>query len=271
MELQHIDSTLALTKKLFPVDSTDLVPLVSNALVQLEQVQPLYTIWNRSNSDLAWNLINLSHRGDCRNLRQIGAELKQKRNALVEVNYAYKENILNAKILEEKATEQEGIEREKTLLLAEKERAFAVMKHEAIQGCTKDINVLKSSYDKIMKSIEEKHGKFDEEIFEKEETSHWIQTFYENAMRDIRECGHIRAGSQRDLEQMGIEPLEALRDISQFLTFVNSELDKGNTIFPSVLEGFLREVVKKHSKKTETLLDNRGKDNSHWTLIEGRS
>jgi hypothetical protein len=262
-ELAKIDNS-----QLFPVKSIELAPQVTKALAQLTEVQPLFKIWNRSHSDLAWNLMNLDHQGDARNLRQIGAELARKRNALVEANYVYKENLVNAEIYEEKAEKQIGANKAKSLLLAEKERAFAVMKHEAIQGCTKDINVLKSSYDKILAAIIKKYGKFDEEVFETEEKEYWIKTFYILAMRDVRECRIIRTGAQRDLEQLGIDPNEALNEINNFLAFVNQALLKGQSIGSGVQEDFLNGIVAKHINKIDKRLELRGADKSHWMLEE---
>ena len=262
-ELAKIDSA-----QLFPVRSIDLATQVSKALSQLTEVQPLFKIWNRSHSDLAWNLMNLNHQSDSRNLRQIGAELKRKRDALVETNYSYKENLINAEIHEEDAAKATGAQRSKSLLLAEKERALATMKHEAILGCTKDVNVLKSSYDKIMATIVKKYGKFDEEVFETEEKEHWIRTFYILAMRDVRECKIIRSGAQRDLEQLGIDPNEALHEINNFLSFVNKSLAEGKTIGSGVQESFLDGIVSRHLHKIDKLLESRGSDKSHWMLEE---
>ena len=262
-ELTKIDNS-----QLFPVKSVELEPQVTKALAQLSAVQPLFKIWNRSHSDLAWNLMNLDHQSESRNLRQIGAELARKRNALVEANFAYKENILQAQVHEENAENLTGAKRNLELMFAEKERAFAIMKHEAIQGCTKDINVLKSSYDTIMTSITAKYGKFDEEIFETEEKAYWIKRFYIQAMRDVRECRAIRTGAQRDLEQLGIDPSESLAEINTFLNFINNALAKGSTIGPGTQDDFLEEVVKKHLPKIEKLLEKRGSDKSHWLLEE---
>lgn len=260
-ELAKIDN-----QSLFPVNSCDLAPQVSRSLAQLSEVQPLFQIWNRSHSDLMWNLMNLEHQSESRNLRQIGAELARKRNALVEVNFAYKENILNAEIHEEEATKLTGAKRDRAILLAEKERAFAIMKHESIQGCTKDINVLKSSYDKIMASVIAKYGKFDESIFELEEKAYWVRRFYIQAMRDVRECRSIRGGAQRDLEQLGIDPSEALHDINYFLAYIAGALSKGQSVGTGVQEDFLSQMVAKHLPKIEKLLESRGNDKSHWTL-----
>jgi hypothetical protein len=212
--------------------------------------------------------MNLDHESESRNLRQIGAELARKRNALVEANYAYKENIVNAEVYEEEAETLIGAKRDRALLLAEKERAYATMKHESIQGCTKDINVLKSSYDKIMASIVSKYGKFDESIFELEEKAYWIRRFYIQALRDVRECHAIRVGAQRDLEQIGIDPSEALSDINNLISFINNALTKGQTIGDGVKSDFLNLMVSKHLPKIENLLKDRGTDTSHWTLTE---
>jgi hypothetical protein len=261
---------------LYPVKSADLSTRIDHAVACIAEVAPIvFQAWNRSHSDMIWNAMNLDHETDTRNLREIGATLQRRRDALTEVHFAHQECLINAKIHDEQAEdfdiEGKGTLAAKERLLAQKERAYAQMKHEAIMGATKDISSLKSSYDKVMARIIEKHGHFDEEIFEVDEKEYWIKRLMIQAMRDVRECGSIRAGAQRDLEQLGIEPLEALKDIESYFVNVQSTLAKGETITREMRDKWSDALVLKYTQRLTDKVNRMGQDTNHLFKLERKN
>ena len=255
--------------ELYPVSGGDLGPKIDTAIVQIQSMNPVFKAWNRSHSDVMWNLFNLDHESETRNLREIGASIKKRRDAMTECHFAYKENLIEAEIYEDKAAKEDApLQKKKYEMLAQKERAFAAMKHESILGATKDISALKASYDKIMARIVEKHGRFDEAVFEEEEKEYFIRRLFVQAMRDVRECGQIRTGAQRDLEQMGIEPIEAHGDIMKYIVFVKENLQRGSTISRGCRDDWAKNITEKYIKRVQDKLDHMGFSDDHLYKLE---
>jgi hypothetical protein len=254
-EISKIDSSA-----LYPIKSEDVSQRLEKAISQISEVAPvLLQTWNRSHSDLTWNAMNMNHETETRNLREIGASIQRKRDALTEAYFAYKENLLKSQHHEELA-EKLQMEGENTLaslerLKAEKEKAHATMKHEAIQGATKDISILKENHDKVKGRIIEKHGYFDESIFELEEKEYWIKRLMIQAMRDVKECGRIKTGAQRDLEQIGIEPVEALLQIQLHISKIEDTIRKGGKFSRENRNQWLDAIVQKHKGNLEKKIE----------------
>ena len=264
MELAKLEST-----SLYPLIASDVAPRVETALASIESMNDSFKAFNRSHSDVAWNAMVLDEESDTRNLRQISAEIKRKRDALVEVNFTYRKNMLQAKIHEDKADKLNGLESEMELLLAQEQRSKAQLTHESIMGATKDIEALKSSYDKIHTRILEKHGHMDEQVFEQEERGYWIRRAFKQSMQDVRERGNIGKGEQMLLEQIGIEPKEALKDIKGYLQFIDNALNEGKTIDQGTRKDFFDQMELKHINKIDTKLALMGNTQDHL-YIEGK-
>lgn len=264
MELAKLEST-----SLYPLVAADVAPRVETALASIESMSDSFKAFNRSHSDVAWNAMVLDEESDTRNLRQISAEIKRKRDALVEVNFTYRKNMLQAKIHESNAEKLSGLESDMELLLAQEQRSKAQLTHEAIMGATKDIEALKSSYDKIHARIIEKHGRMDEQIFEQEERGYWIRRAFKQSMQDVRERGNIGKGEQMLLEQIGIEPKEALKEIKGYLQFIDTALNEGKTVSQGTRKDFLDQMELKHISKIDTKLALMGNTQDHLYL-EGK-
>lgn len=254
---------------LYPVGKTEVTPLIDKAIVSISEMNETFKVWNRSHSDLAWKAMVLDEESETRNLRQISAEIKRKRDALTESHFAYKKNIQQAKILEQKAkTEQDELQAEMYHIEALEQRAYAQMKHESILGATKDIEALKDSYDKIHARIIEKYGKMDEEVFETEERRYWVKRGTKQSMQDVRERGHISKGEQMLLEQIGIEPMEFEKDIKEYLSFISNNLHQGKTIDQSTRQDFFEKMADKYENKVIKKLLPMGDSKDHLYLGE---
>jgi len=254
---------------LYPVGKTEVAPLMDKAIKSISEMNETFKVWNRSHSDLTWNAMVLDEESETRNLRQISAEIKKKRDALTESHFAYKKNLQKAKILEAKAEkEPDMLEAEMYAIESQEQRAYAQMKHESILGATKDIEVLKSSYDKIKSRILEEHGKIDEEVFELEERRYWVKRAVKQSMQDIRERGHISKGEQMLVEQIGIEPVELQNDIANYLLFIQEQIGKGNTIDQEARQDFFEQMANKYEAKVTKKLLPMGTDTNHLYITE---
>ena len=262
--IQKID-----TKHLYPATIGEVGEKVSIALTQLGEMLPtMAKTWNRHHSDVQWNVLALDEESETRNLRQLAAEIKRKRDALSEAHFAYEKNMLQARIHERDADKLDGLESEMESLKAMEQRSQAQMKHESVIGATKDIAILRSTYQKIMDRIIAKHGKFDETIFESEEKEYWIRRIMVQSAQDVRASGRIGQGNQVELEHLGIEPIEALRDIDTFLNDASKRVNEGIPCCRSHRDQWLAGVVKKYQPRVQERIDRMGQSQDHLFLTE---
>ena len=233
---------------IYPFRPEAVAEKAGEALRSITEMGDTIAVWNRSSSDSTMSLMTLGEHAPCRRLRQIAAELKRRRDALVEAIMAHKENLAQAAVYESQiddaATKEEA---ELLRVKADKERAYARMKHEGIMGASKDVDALKREHSATMAAIIDKHGHFDEQVFEAEEREYWIRRTYIQAMQDIRAHGSVSKCEQVAIEQIGLEPLEVEQQIKQHLSIVAGELQKGRTIAPDLRETFLRRMVERHA------------------------
>jgi len=237
----------------------------------IEVMSESCAIWNRSHSELTWGAMVLDEESETRNLRQVSAEMKRKRDALVEVNFKYRKSLVQSEIHARNANNLgDSLEADLENICHQEEAAKAQMLHEAILGASKDIEALRSSYDKIKSRILDKHGKLDEEVFELEEKSYWIKRGFKQSMQDVRERGHITKGEQMLLEQIGLEPNEVFKDIRSYLEFIGQELEKGSTIDQEARQDFFSQMEQKYLSKVEKKLSVMGDSKKHL-FITGTS
>ena len=147
--------------KLITTQDRNIVTAVENALTQVEKS---FAIWNCSHSNYQWKSIVVgSHYTPLRRLRQISAEISNKKNAMEEAKYKYLERTKLAEIKRDKAeNENDKLQKEYLLLQADKYDATAKMIEKPYLGAIKDILALSDLYSSIEKGIIEKYGKLDE-------------------------------------------------------------------------------------------------------------
>lgn len=255
-------------QSIYPIPSNEVTPRVETALQSIQEMEPCITAFNRSNSDFTLNLITIDHYSDTRDLRQISAEIKRKRDALTECHFAYEKNKLEAEIFQKNADNMEdGPERDLELLKANEQRAYAQMKHEAVIGATKDVAVLRATYDKVMAKIIEKHGKFDEGVFEKEEKEYWIKKSYAGCLQDLRESGRISKSEQLLTDHIGIDAQEVKSDCMHFMKWVDEQIASGKSIMDNCKADFLEQMAQKHISKIESKLSEKGHTTDHLYII----
>lgn len=213
---------------------------VNKSLVKVEKS---FNIYNRSKSEFCWKRFILKESTPLRNIRQISAEISRKREALFEVKYKMLKKIAEIKIEEEKITEEQT-EAEKELInikIMELKEQLVLLK-KPITGCAKDIILLSNIYEDLEKGIIAKYGKFDEEIFEIEESKYWIKRVFAQCLRDIRQYGKITKGEQESLELLGFSPTV----VGKMLNAFHMEELKSTDVSGKNLKEFLNELSEKY-------------------------
>ena len=184
------------------------VELAKKAELAIVKCEKSLSIWNRSHSDFMWkNMTVGGEYGPLRRLRQISAQLSNKKNAMIEAKYGYLNKIKLAQLKRAEAEkEPEPLKKDYLLFKAQELEDKARMVEQPYLGCVKDVLELSKIYDTIVNEITEKYGKFDEEVFEVEESKYWVKRSFYQSLRDIRERGTITKGEQELLEQIGLDP-----------------------------------------------------------------
>lgn len=180
------------------------VTLSENAVkadLALANVEELHRIWNRGHSQWAWKHINLSQFSDMRNIRQVAAEMANKKNALSAAKWGQIKSEIKLKKLQE-ALENPNLDKWQRLdleieLAEMKEGMASSMTY--IEGAMKDVIALNEMYEELKERVHD----FTEADYEKEETKNHLRRSLTQCLRDVRQQGRITKGEQEYLEQIG--------------------------------------------------------------------
>jgi len=214
-----------------------------NAIVELERD---FKVFNHSNSQTAWQLFILNHKGGLRNVRQISAEISRKRDALIEAKYNHLEALAEVDIWKEELEIEESPAKRRLLeIKIERVEQSAQLAIAPIEGALKDIIQLHAHYTKLM----EQYDGYTEEDFEKEEVAYWIKRCISQCLRDIRQFNTVTKGEQEPLESMGLNVLAVIDDMRRYLNDVEMQ-----TVDGSCLDTYLEECVEKYSSVVQSRL-----------------
>jgi len=187
---------------------------LENAEKAIAKVQYTERIWDKSRSQWMLKFLVCSNADGWLRLRQISAEMSNKRMALQEAKFGYMKKLTEAKIKRDDMLEEEN-ENKKLLLeieAAEKESQAAETLVK-VEGALKEVETLGKMHDEL----KEKLGDITEEEFEKAQTRSHIKRAVTQAIREVKECGKIRTGNAEYLEQSGVATTAVLKDIFIFL------------------------------------------------------
>jgi hypothetical protein len=204
--------------------------------------------FDRSHSQFAWKHFVLDQFTRGRNIRQIFAEIENKKQALIDNKYIIMKKMAEIDIKKDELLEEKNQAKRKMLKIEIMELEETLdLAVKPIQGALKDVMTLYDVYNQVKKEMSERD-------FEGEEKYYWIKRLISQSMRDVRMTGHIHNGNQEALEQIGLNPLAVEKDIIEYLQedYKNTSLDisKQNT--------FLEEKSKEYSKVTDISLILRG-------------
>ena len=181
--------------------------LVENAIKVdevLYETQELENIWNHSHSQWDWKHINLSYHSPEKNMRQIAAEISNKKRALNDAKWRNVKNEVRIRKLEEQLASGNldyWKEVDIKIKLAEHREGVAdgIL---YIEGAMKDVLALGELYDQLKNKI----SNFNEEDFEVQESKSHLKRSLVQCIRDVRQSGSITKGEQEYMEQIGVNP-----------------------------------------------------------------
>jgi hypothetical protein len=224
-------------KDLFPETASyggkSLAVNIENAELAIANVQYTERIWDRSRSQWMLKHLTCSQADGWMRLRQISAEMTSKRLALNAAKFSYLKS--NAEI-EVKREEMDTASPANYRLLEIEIMELESQTQEVlvkVEGALKEVQTLSEMHD----SLKEHLGEINEEEFEKAQTKGHIKRAMQQATREVRECGRIKTGNQEYLEQSGVSPTYALKEIQKFL---KQEEQATNT---TMLYDFLEQVA----------------------------
>jgi len=227
-------------KDLFPeaksYGGNSLAVNIENAETAIAKVQYTERIWDRSRSQWMLKHLTCSQADGWLRLRQIGAEMSRKRQALNEAKFGYLKNKMMIGVKREEMEEASPANcrlLEVEIMELESHMQEVMVK---VEGALKEVQTLSGMHD----SLKEQLGEINEEEFEKAQTRGHIKRAMQQAIREVRECGRIRTGNQEYLEQSGVCVTHAFNLIADYLE--QEKEAKNTTLLYSFLDSVAEEL-----------------------------
>lgn len=219
----------------------------------IENSRELQNIWNHSHSQWDWKHINLSYHSPYKNMRQIAAEINNKKNALNDAKWRQVKNEVKIRKIEEKL-EKGDLNYWKEVDLKIKLTQFKEGMAEGmlyIEGAMKDILALNELYEQLKAKVSD----FSEADYEKEESKNHLKRSIVQCIRDVRQGGSITKGEQEYLEQIGVNPGKMQLLIRQYLQkeMEDSWSTKGLQVFVDEIVDDLIDIQKVDVQRMEMM------------------
>lgn len=160
-------------------------------------------------------------------LHQIFAQIEKKQAAIHESvgnlkkRYAHLQWLSDKLSLDLNETERINIQVDFNTAQAQIANAFSYL-----EAAIKEIGYLEEAYIEIKKN-KGISDDWDERDFEKSEIYANVENAFRNAVRDILAHGRIGMGTLEYMEQFGVSPFEAIKDVSDFVTKSNNSMRQG--------------------------------------------
>jgi len=216
--------------------------LVERVKKALPAIDKHTRIFDRQNSQTTLQLMTLTMLGGSsplRMLRQVTAEVETRKCALYEAQHTVAKKQEEIDVLEEKP---DLTSTEKAELIKLK---FSVTQiNNKANGSLKDIATLCDAYDNIMSTNNMKD--WNEEDFENEEKKHHVRRSFELLYRNLVEYGRAKESTLEYMQQYGVHAQLAITEVSGYINYVNSLIQKKEIIDASHLENFLDEMRDKY-------------------------
>lgn len=221
----------------------------------IENMSALQDIWNHSHTQWTWKHLNLSHFSPYNNMRQIAAEIANRKAALNDAKWRSVEAEIKLRKLQEKLS-KEGIDYwdevdTKIEILKIKESMAEGASY--IEGAMKDILTLNSLYEQLKERV----SGFTEYDIEKEELRSHLKRSISQCIRDVREIGSISKGEQEYLEQIGVNPTKMQVLLRRYVKDEEKVESWDISIMHSFVDGVVEDLVKNH-KIAEIKMDIQG-------------
>jgi len=191
-----------------------LVQNLQNAETAINKVKYTERIWDRSRSQFMLKHLTCSQADNWTRLRQVSAEMANKRMALNEAKFGYMESQVKIKMKRKKFEEEtDPLKKELLEIQTAKMESQSSEVLVKVEGALKEIETLATMHDQLKEII----GDVSEEEFEKAQVQSHIKRAMTQSVREVRERGAIGCGNQEYLEQVGVSVTSALKEIRDFL------------------------------------------------------
>jgi hypothetical protein len=237
--MKNIVTTTSIEFNLASVANPAAVARVTEKLPELTEKTRAF---DRSNSQTTLNMMTLTMmngQSPMRMLRQVLAEVEQRKMALAEAQLTHAKLLADIEALETK---------EKTPVVEAELRLKYVsqsMIESKVNGSFKDIAALIDAYD----NIKAKHGigDWDETTYEAEEKRHHIRRGFEFLYRNLIEYGRAKEVTIEYLQQYGVHVQVALGEVSGYINFVNERIVAGERPSGADMEVFFDTMADKYA------------------------
>lgn len=205
-------------------------------------------------------------------MRQCLAKIERKNQALRETYFKHAKETIEIAILEEKLNVEENLlQKEKIKIEISEKKSGLDSSLLYIQGALKEI----AQYQTVYNSVKEKNNlpdDWDEVDFENEENKHHIKQAFLQAFRDYINRSRIGHGECEYLENVGVHPLVALKELMKYSAIVSSKIDKGIVVGFEDLENWLDEMVEKYKNAPSLYLRQFGISSvDDWYVFKDRN
>lgn len=229
-------------------------------------------VFGRQNSQATGKLMSLSMiaQSPYRRLKQCLAKIERKRGALKENIFKLRrEKVELNKLLRKKDSIKDSIkiaaeddpkledlyfDLELVQIDIEEKVANISDTNIYIEGALKEIGMYQDAYREIMETYEIPES-WDENDFEKMEVEEHVKTAFLHAVRDVQMTGRLNVGTCEYLEQFGVAPAVAYKEVQKHLMEVDSSTmfnEKGEMSTTSDIDhlyGFLDTMYGKYGKE----------------------
>jgi len=215
---------------------------VARVTEKLPELTTKTQAFDRSNSQTTLNMMTLTMmngQSPMRMLRQVLAEVEQRKMALAEAQLSHAKLLAEIETLNAKAPTP-VVEAELRL------KYFSQSMIESkVNGAFKDIAVLIDAYE----NIKAEHGidDWDETTYEAEEKKHHIRRGFEFLYRNLIQFGRPQEVTIEYLQQYGVHVQVALAEVSGYITVVEDRITRGERPTGSDMEDFFDQMATKYS------------------------
>jgi len=212
---------------------------VNKVLPELVEKTKAFGSSNSQTTLAMMSLTMLGGQSPYRMLRQILAEVEQRKGAVAESQIQHQKIMDNIESLE-KIKSRSKIEEARL-------RHLRVRLHQLenkINGGFVDLATLCDAYN----NIKEKNGiaDWDEQAFEKEEKRHHVRRCFELVYRNLLVKSRVSESSVEYTTQFGVHPQVAIQEVSGYLSYTEDRIAKGEIIHSNDLEDFLDQMADKY-------------------------
>lgn len=206
----------------------------------------------KRNTQTTSQLMTLNMSGDepYRHLRQILAQIENKRGALEEAHFRLKKDVIKLKKYESKDDELSEVLAEEIRLKIEKSRVY-------VEGAIKEIGMFQDAYDEIRES-HNIPALWDERDAEKAEIRHHIKMGFRNGFQEVMSGGMIGRGTSEYLEQFGIHPQSARKHLHDYVVQNENLMNNGKEPNISHFHSFLDAMADRYADAHLACLERMG-------------